>query len=146
MRKIFGSPLPLSQARTLLYLLILILLASAKAYSQQVNLDSLNRALAGLSKIDRCVAFIHLVYTYVIELETHRDALHLALQERNVLINKASSYIFSSIATIKGLSWLGKKEMDQSKNVEYWQKLDDTSDNLSTILNSTLNSNKVNLP
>ena len=69
------------------------------------------------------------------ELEMNRDALQRAWQERDALISKASSDIQSSIATLKGLCFLGAKEIDHPLATEYWKQLDKTSNGLSATLN-----------
>ena len=69
------------------------------------------------------------------ELELNRDALQHAWSERDVLISKASADIQSSIATLKGLCFLGAKEIDHPKANEYWQQLDKTLNGLSATLN-----------
>jgi tetratricopeptide (TPR) repeat protein len=80
------------------------------------------------------------------ELEMNRDALERAWQERDVLISKASSDIQSSIATLKGLSSLGAREIDHPKATEYWKQLDNTSNGLSAIMNKMHYSYKINAP
>ena len=80
------------------------------------------------------------------ELETNRDALQRAWQERDALISKASSDIQSSIATLKGLCSLGAREIDHPKATEYWKQLDNTSNGLSAIMNKMHYSYKINTP
>ena len=80
------------------------------------------------------------------ELEMNRDALQRAWQERDALISKASSDIQSSIATLKGLCFLGAREIDHPKANEYWKQLDNTSNGLSAIMNKMHYSYKVNTP
>ncbi len=80
------------------------------------------------------------------ELEMNRDALQRAWQERDVLISKASSDIQSSIATLKGLCFLGAREIDHPKATEYWKQLDNTSNGLSAIMNKMHYSYKINTP
>ncbi|HEX6223134.1 MAG TPA: tetratricopeptide repeat protein [Chryseolinea sp.] len=69
------------------------------------------------------------------ELEMNSNALQRAVQERYVLISEASSDIQSSIATLKGLCFLGSKEIDHPLATEYWKQLDNTSNGLSAVLN-----------
>ena len=69
-----------------------------------------------------------------------------AWQERDMLISKASADIKSSIATIKGLCVLGKKEIDHPRASEYWARLDKTSDSLSAISKTMFYSSKINAP
>jgi tetratricopeptide (TPR) repeat protein len=69
------------------------------------------------------------------ELEMNQDTLQRAWHERDVLIEKASEGIQSSIATIRGLSSLGKIEIDHPKASEYWSELNMTSIRLSSIVN-----------
>jgi hypothetical protein len=70
------------------------------------------------------------------ELQQNRDALERSWLERDAIINKASIDLKSSIATMKGLCLLGAKEIDHPKAPHYLQKMDDTSDRLSEILNN----------
>ena len=78
------------------------------------------------------------------ELQVNQDALEHAWQERDLLINKASSDIQSSIATIKGLCYLGQREIDHAKTQDYWVKVSSTSERLSSysigfsIINGTM--------
>ncbi|WP_276370539.1 tetratricopeptide repeat protein [Chryseolinea sp. H1M3-3] len=69
------------------------------------------------------------------ELEMNQDTLQRAWHERDVLIKKASEGIQSSIATIRGLSSLGEREIDHPKASEYWSELNMTSTRLSSIVN-----------
>jgi len=80
------------------------------------------------------------------ELEMNRDALQRAWQERDELISKASSDIQSSIATLKGLCFLGAREIDHPKATEYWKQLDNTSNGLSALMNKMHYSYKINTP
>ncbi|WP_276370537.1 tetratricopeptide repeat protein [Chryseolinea sp. H1M3-3] len=68
------------------------------------------------------------------ELEMNQDNLQRAWDERDVLIKKASEGIQSSIATIRGLSSLGEREIDHPKASEYWSELNITSIRLASIL------------
>lgn len=61
-------------------------------------------------------------------------------------IGKASSDLQSSIATIKGLCFLGEKETDQIKAHDYWLKLSNTSDHLSSILKKLSYQNREQVP
>ncbi len=72
------------------------------------------------------------------ELESNRDELQRAWQERDALITKAATDIRSSVATMKGLCFAGLKDIDHPKAQEYLQKMNSTSDQLGHILNTTL--------
>jgi tetratricopeptide (TPR) repeat protein len=77
------------------------------------------------------------------QLELNQDALQRAWQERDALINMASIDIKSSIATIKGLCLLGKKDIDHPNAQQYLNKMDRASDHLSEILNRMFYSYKI---
>ena len=74
------------------------------------------------------------------ELELNQNALQRAWQERDMVINKACGDIKSSMATIKGLCFLGLKDIDHPKAPEYLHKMDNTSDQLFNILNAMTHS------
>lgn len=69
------------------------------------------------------------------ELEANRDALQRAWQEKDLLITKASNDIRSSMATVKGLCFVGSKEIDHPKASEYFQKINVTSDQFADVVN-----------
>lgn len=75
------------------------------------------------------------------ELERSRDALQRAWEERDGLIKKASDDIRSSMATMRGLCFLGLRDIDHPNAPQYLNKIKNTSDRLSEILNVMVHSN-----
>ena len=69
-------------------------------------------------------------------LELNQRELQRAWRERDVVISKASADIQSSMATIKGLCFLGLKDIDHPKAPDYLHKMSNTSDQLFNILNA----------
>ena len=67
------------------------------------------------------------------ELQINQDALERAWNERDLLIHRVSTDIQSSIATIKGLCFLGQHEVDHAKMEDYWTRIGSTSERLSSI-------------
>ncbi len=80
------------------------------------------------------------------ELQLNQDALQRAWQERDALIYKASADIKGSIATIKGLCFLGKKDIDHPNAGQYLDKMDSTSDYLSEIINRMFYAYRIDTP
>ncbi len=79
-------------------------------------------------------------------LVVNRDALQRVCEEHDALILKASSDIKSSIATIKGLCFLGLKGIDHPNAAQYLGKMDSVSDQLSDVLNKMFYSYKLGNP
>lgn len=71
------------------------------------------------------------------ELEINSSVLQRSLEERNVQLQKISTDIKNSLATIKGLCFLGLKDSDAPGVVQYIHKIDVTSDQLLNTLNRT---------
>ena len=65
------------------------------------------------------------------ELEINRDALQRAWHERDVLVAKTSSDIKGFVATVKGLCFLGLKDVDHPNAADYFNKMNKASDQLS---------------
>ncbi len=66
------------------------------------------------------------------ELQTNRDALHRALEEREILITRAAMKINTSPATLKGLCILGSNDVEDAR--EYLKKVTPALDNLGDIV------------
>ena len=66
------------------------------------------------------------------ELQTHRDALHRALEEREIHITKAASKINTTLATLKGLCQLGSNNVEDAR--EYLKKVTPALDNIGEIV------------
>jgi tetratricopeptide (TPR) repeat protein len=68
------------------------------------------------------------------ELEISKDRLQRAWHEREIMISRASSDIQSSIATIRGLAYLGSRELHPSVAWQYKNELEMTSNRLYDVL------------
>lgn len=68
------------------------------------------------------------------QLETNKYALQRAWLERDIVVTSATAEIQSAIATLRGLSHVGAKEIDQTRTADYWRQLDTTSNRLSAVL------------
>ena len=71
------------------------------------------------------------------ELEINSSVLQRSLEERNLQLQKISTDIKNSLATIKGLCFLGLKDSDAPDAAQYIHKIDVTSDQLLNTLNRT---------
>jgi len=69
------------------------------------------------------------------ELEVNRDLLARSLEERSIEMQRISVDVKRNIATIKGLCILGMKDSVGPNTSEYIDKIDDTSDQLLSIVN-----------
>ena len=75
------------------------------------------------------------------ELILNRDALQRAWLERDALMHKASSDIKRSVATIKGLVFLGLKDVDHANAPQYLHRLNTNFDHLADVVNKIVDSN-----
>jgi hypothetical protein len=68
------------------------------------------------------------------ELETNRDALQRACEERDILIDRTLKDIRNSLATIKGLCSVGLKDVNDPVALQYIAKMDNVTDKFSATL------------
>ena len=76
----------------------------------------------------------------------NRDALQRVCEERDAVISRASNDIKSSIATIKGLCFLGLKDIDHPNAAQYLGKMDSVSYNLSATVSKMFYPYKMETP
>ncbi len=69
------------------------------------------------------------------ELEINKDLLQRSLNERDIQMQRLSGDIKRTMATIKGLCFLGMKDKEQPTSSQYMDKIDSTSDQLLHIIN-----------
>lgn len=68
------------------------------------------------------------------QLQLSHDTLHRAGQERDILLEKISTDINRALATLKGLCFVGMKDVTDPEAREYISKINLTSDSFSNIL------------
>jgi hypothetical protein len=76
------------------------------------------------------------------ELEINRIELIRACSERDLLIEKTTQTVRSSLASIKGICEVGLKDISEPGARLYIQKVEETSDTLSNSLNALLHIQK----
>lgn len=70
-----------------------------------------------------------------LELEQNQSALHNAIMEQAFFLEKLSSEVKSSLASVKGLCSLGLREMTDSEAKSYFNRILNTSDRLLGVVN-----------
>jgi tetratricopeptide (TPR) repeat protein len=68
------------------------------------------------------------------ELRVNQEVLQRALEEKALVVHKVTSELFGSIATSKGLCFLGRQETDVERSQDYWKRLDATTDGMRLIV------------
>jgi hypothetical protein len=69
-----------------------------------------------------------------IEIESNCDALQRAYEERDLLLQKTSMEINTSLATVKGLCCTGLKDVDDPLAIQYLDRMNRAVDNFSNVL------------
>ena len=77
------------------------------------------------------------------ELRSNQELIQRTLEEKSILVLKATSELHSLIATTKGLCFLGSQEMDINRCHEYWRRLDATTDGMRSTIAKLAESRKV---
>jgi len=80
------------------------------------------------------------------ELESNRDALQRSLDERSMVLQKVSTDIRSSLATIRGLCSLGLTDKEAMDRSQYIRRIDVTSEGLLNMLQRTLANGTARMP